>query len=88
MSDPATWKRLESLLDELLELDAPARRDRLDALGEEDAALRAELERLLEADTAEATGVLDRGLGALAVGVMGEQAPGPTAAAGDRIGPY
>lgn len=44
----ASWLRLSPLLDELLELDAPARAARLDALRAQDPALAAELAPLLQ----------------------------------------
>ncbi len=45
--DAERWQRLSPLLDALIELDADARRARLDTLREEDPALAAELEALL-----------------------------------------
>lgn len=44
------WRELEPLLDDLLDADEPARRDRLESVRSSDPALAAELERLLEAD--------------------------------------
>lgn len=45
--DAERWQRLSPLLDALIELDADARRARVDTLREEDPALAAELEALL-----------------------------------------
>jgi serine/threonine-protein kinase len=45
--DAERWQRLSPLLDALIELDADARKARLEALREEDPALAAELEALL-----------------------------------------
>ncbi|PKM09458.1 MAG: hypothetical protein CVV17_00715, partial [Gammaproteobacteria bacterium HGW-Gammaproteobacteria-7] len=44
------WRRLSPLLDELIELDAGARRLRLDEIAAQDPALAAELRRLLDLD--------------------------------------
>ena len=51
LPDPARWTRLSPLLDELLELDATARTQRLNALRGHDPDLARELESLLGAST-------------------------------------
>ena len=50
MLDRELWQRSRLLFDELIELDNAARRPRLEAIGAEDPALRAAVERLLLAD--------------------------------------
>ncbi len=52
--DPARWQRLSPLLDELFELDAVTRQERLHTLRADDAALTEELEALLALDSEEA----------------------------------
>jgi serine/threonine protein kinase len=49
LPDPALWKRLSPLVDELLDLEGDARAGRLRELHRQDAALAAELEKLLAA---------------------------------------
>ncbi len=81
------WQRIERILDELLDSSAEVRAARLAELGEEDPGLRAELERLLAADSAEGSGILDRGLGSMAGGLLGDEGE-PFTPAGRLIGPY
>ena len=50
LPDPALWKRLSPLVDELLDLEGAARAARLAELRAQDAGLAAELEQLLAAD--------------------------------------
>jgi serine/threonine-protein kinase len=57
MIDRELWQRARPLFDEIVDLDADARRERLEAIGRTDAALRDTLERLLQAD-----GVADEAL--------------------------
>lgn len=85
MTDSARWKRIETVLDEVLDLASEQRTARLDVLTAGDAKLREEVERLLAADEATHAGVLDRGLAAVAGRVLGDEAG---AAPGERIGPY
>lgn len=73
--DSARWHRLSTLLDTLLDLDAPARRSRLAQIGAGDAALAADLERMLRREEAEA-GFLAAPLVSTAVTVP------------DTLGPY
>jgi serine/threonine-protein kinase len=87
MTDPASWRRIELILDELLDLDPAEQRTRLDALVGQDAGLRAHIERLLEADSQGERGILDGGLAPLASRVLDDLEP-PIAAIGQRFGPY
>lgn len=86
------WQRLSSLLDELFDLDAAARTARLDAIAQEDAALAAELRRLLAVD--ERTGLLDAGVANAAATVMSHLAaaesepPHTSSSTGRRVGHY
>ncbi len=82
-----SWERIERILDELLDSSEKVRAARLAELGEEDPELRGELERLLAADSAEGSGILDRGLGSMAGGLLGDETE-PSTSAGRRIGPY
>ena len=81
------WQRLASLLDELFDLDAPARAARLAQIAREDAALASELQRLLAVD--ERSGVLDADVAHVAATVMSQLASSAadgadTAAGGGR----
>ncbi len=88
----AHWQRLSALLDELFDLDPAARTARLDALAREDAAVAAELRRLLAVD--ERTGLLDAGVANAAATVMSHlaavesDASHPPPNAGRRIDHY
>jgi serine/threonine-protein kinase len=82
-------ERLLALFEELVDLDAGARAARLAALREADVALADELARMLEAD--DGSGVLDRGMAAMAATVAGDLAPGSRpadGAQGRRVGPF
>ncbi len=48
---PEEWSRIEAILDEVLELDAEARPEALDRACAGNAILRAQVERLIAADT-------------------------------------
>ena len=78
--DPALWARASPLLDELLDLDAPARAARLAALRADDAALADQVAALLAAQTQ-----IDRGAFLEGAAVP---APAPTSLAGRAIGAY
>src|SRR5262245_30322385 len=81
------WSRLETLLDEALELPIERRSVLLERIGREDAALRERIEQLLAADEA-AGSFLDDGAEAwLRRGPIVSTEPGALAA-GDRVGPY
>ena len=62
--DSARWRRLQSILDEVLDLSADERRAHLDRVCAGDPDLRAHVEALLDAD-AETAGALDRPADAL-----------------------
>jgi serine/threonine-protein kinase len=87
---PERWARLSPLLDELLDLEAGARARRLREIAGEDATLATEL-RVLLAEDARASGVLDHGVAALAPTVVDALGGGTTQAAqapDSRIGSY
>jgi len=87
---PERWARLSSLLDELLELDTVAREQRLQDMAREDAALTAEVRTLL-AEDARASGVLDRGVMAIAptvVAGLGTGATQPALPPDTNVGAY
>jgi len=88
LTDPASWNRIEAILDELLDLPSDERAARLDGLAGADAALRPHVERLLRADSDETGGILDRGIAPLAQRVMDDERAPASAASGTRIGPY
>jgi serine/threonine-protein kinase len=78
--DTELWKRLSPLLDELLELDAPARQARVDAMRAQDGVLADELQALL-----------DEGAQADAENFLSGDALGAAALPsleGTRVGPY
>jgi serine/threonine-protein kinase len=84
-----TPERLLALFDQLVELDPDARATRLSALRLEDAVLADELSRMLAAD--DGSGVLDRGMAAMAATVAGDLDPGARSADGARgrsVGPF
>ncbi len=84
------WAQLSPHLDELLELEAPARDARLAELEEVDPGLAADLRRLLAEDAREA-GVLDRGVARIAPTVLeglSAAAAVPALPEGTRIGDY
>jgi serine/threonine-protein kinase len=97
--DSAGWQRVAERFDELCDLPAGEREERLRRLAAQDAALAAEVRALLAADAA-ATGVLARGAQALAPDPAIEDAEtlarppgdGPAVdgglASGSRIGPW
>ncbi len=86
---PDRWKRLEPLLDELLDLPREERAARLDAISGGDAELREDLERLLRADHTKAAGPLDGDIRSLANPLFEGEAEEPASTpAGRRIGPY
>jgi serine/threonine-protein kinase len=78
------WKRVEEILDELLDLPPERRRARLDERAAGDASLRAEVLGLLE-EGEKAGGLLDRSLETSFGGVL---APEPRTAQRRNIGPY
>lgn len=84
------WQRLSSLLDDLFELDADAREQRLRAIEADDAELARELRQLLDADAN--SGLLDAGVARAAPTVMTELAEADAAAvraeSGKRLGHY
>src|SRR4051812_4682412 len=87
---PEQWMRLSPLFDELMELDMPARAQRLQELAREDARLAADLRTLLDED-ARASGLLDDGVAAIAptlVAGLAAGAPQPALAPGTAVGPY
>ncbi len=82
-------ERVLALFDELVDLDAAQRANRLAAIAADDVALADELTRMLAAD--DRGGVLDGGVAALAVTVAEELERGPRGrneAAGRRVGPF
>jgi serine/threonine-protein kinase len=81
------WRRIQELLDALFDLTPQERKTRMDALSGEDAELRPDLERLLDAEDENRTGVLDRGVGPLVNHVIEAPDP-PTTPPGTRIGPF
>ncbi|MFG6465843.1 serine/threonine-protein kinase [Roseateles sp. BYS87W] len=84
--DKARWLALSPLLDELLDLDGPARAERLAALAAQDPALGEELRRCLAAEGE--AGQSDF-LEAPAVAALNIAAPGPgIEQEGQLIGPY
>jgi serine/threonine-protein kinase len=93
LADAEAWARLSPLLDELLELPPAERARRLDEACAGDAALKAQLERLLAAD-ARAGRFLDSSAAAGFEELAGDQAATPArlgrdeAAAGAHIGPW
>ncbi|MCB1161780.1 serine/threonine protein kinase, partial [bacterium] len=70
--DPALWPRLETALEELLELQPAARARALATLGRQDPALRDALEELLAAD-ARPRGILETGADDLARALLAAQ---------------
>ena len=81
------WKRVEQVLDQLLEAEPSERAALLERLAAGDPSLRREVEELLAADEA-AGGFLERPAFAV-LGITGETPlPVPTDASGRRIGPY
>jgi serine/threonine-protein kinase len=85
----ANPERLLALFDELVELDEDARAARLGVLFGQEPALAQELSRMLAAD--DASGVLDRGMQAMAPTVVGGLEPRPSAvedATGRRVEPF
>ena len=85
--DALRWEKIGKALDELLDLAPKERKARLDEITRGDPHLRADLERVLTADSEERSGVLDRGIGPLAGSVLDETDEASTPA-GKRIGPY
>jgi eukaryotic-like serine/threonine-protein kinase len=88
MSD--RWQRLSQHLDDLFDLDPAAREARLEQIGSDDAALAAELRRLVAVD--QRSGVLDHGVVRAAPTAMSELAGVNDelvhAVAGKRLGPW
>lgn len=87
MGDVRRWKRIDAILDELLELPAEARPDALDRLTSGDRDLRAHVEGLLRVDDTN-PGILDRGIGSLASQIVEDDPPPATALPDTRVGPY
>jgi eukaryotic-like serine/threonine-protein kinase len=89
LPDPQRWARLDPLLDELLDLPAPARAERLSALRADDAATADALEALLVAATeADRSGFLDDVV--RLSGALGPQPgePAERTLQGQRLGAY
>ncbi len=87
--DQARWSRLHRLLDECFDLPADARAARLAELEREDAALAAELGRLLDADACD--GLLDGDVGQAApsiVRALAESQAAPLMGGTRRVGHY
>ena len=88
---PEDWPRIEAILDEVLELPIPARGEVLDRACGGDAALRAQIEKLVAAD-AGATRFLETPAMEYAGGIVRAASAGAEAddqeQPGDRIGPY
>jgi eukaryotic-like serine/threonine-protein kinase len=88
---PAEWSRIETILDEVLEIEPPARAEALDRACAGDAILRAHVERLLAADT-DAAQFLETPAMVYAAGIVSGAASEIDAdeqeQPGDRIGPY
>jgi serine/threonine-protein kinase len=84
MTSPERWRRIEEILDELLELPPAARGPRLDAIAGEDTDLRAEVHALLEAGAK--AGSLDGSLETFAGALFDES--GATAPERTNVGPY
>ncbi len=88
---PAEWSRIEAILDEVLELEPAARAEALERACAGDAVLRAQVERLLAADT-DADQFLETPAMVYAAGIVNAASAGMQAdeqeQAGDRIGPY
>ncbi|MBK8165313.1 MAG: serine/threonine protein kinase [bacterium] len=88
--DPERWRRLDAILDELLQLEAPAREARLAELtcGQPD--LRSQVEDLLRRDAAEST-LLDSQAATRFEHLLADaaqEAASPADLAGTEIGPY
>lgn len=86
MTDRVRWQRIETILDELLDLTEKEQRVRLAELTRNEVELRPHIERLLAADSGTRAGILDRGLAPLADGVLGAEEA--SSYSGNRIGPY
>ncbi len=88
--DTTHWRRIEKAFDELVELPPADRDARLTFLAADDDEFRAEVERLLAADSREPSGILDDGLEPLAGSLFGddlEVGPGETSTANQQIDP-
>jgi eukaryotic-like serine/threonine-protein kinase len=88
---PEEWSRIEAILDEVLELEPGARAAALDRACAGDAILRAQVERLVAADT-DAARFLETPAMVYAAGLVNAASPDiqsdDRAKPGDRIGPY
>jgi serine/threonine-protein kinase len=81
------WQQVKVVLDEVLQCSPEEQPARLDALCGADAALRAEVEALLEAE-ADAPAFLDEGAGALGLHLFEGGAVQGAIGPADRVGPY
>ena len=81
-TDPLRWKRIQELLDELMDLDAAARTARLNEACVGDDELRREVESLLQADS-KAAGFLDESVADFVAPAL---ADGLSIDLGERIG--
>ncbi|GJG87877.1 hypothetical protein tb265_30580 [Gemmatimonadetes bacterium T265] len=84
---PERWHRVQAVFGDAAERPAAERAAYLDAACAGDAALRAEVESLLDAE-ANAPGLLDATRSALASLLCGDAADAPSSAAGRTVGPY
>ncbi len=82
--DPQRWEAIQDVFHELADRPVDEQRARLDALAAQDPEMAAEVRQLLEAD-ADAAGVLDRPLAAVAGEMLDDDAMG---AIPRRLGPY
>src|SRR5882724_2861387 len=85
LPDAARWKRLSPLLDELLDLAAPARAERLRVLQTRDPALAAELATIIAADDTAASAHFLAGMAGASA--LADAAPRPSLE-GQRLGAY
>lgn len=84
---PARWQHIKGLLDELLDCPPKDRAARVEDLCGNDAALKAELESLLDAE-ADAPSFLDEDAGALSIRLLHEGAEDASLGPTDGVGPY
>lgn len=89
-TDPERWRRLDAILDELLQMEPDRRAARLDELTRGEPDLRAEAEDLLRRDAAEDTLLDSRAAERYdhLLADVAQQAPAPADLAGTEIGPY
>jgi len=87
MFGPEDWRRVEPLLEELLDLPPEDRASRLDELTAGDAALRERVRALLDQDERD-DGILDRPFDALAAAVIEPAEAARALPCYERVGPY